>query len=107
MAVKTIVLDTEDNIVEDSNKGQDEFDQVQSILHRQSSTGKGEDSPYEIKDNVEDRPPLRTLPLIVPIGRRSVLYQRYHQLRVSQYCDRIPIFIPLHSFRLNTPTTTS
>lgn len=96
------MLHAEEEIVSYSDEGENDLSKIQPILNRQSSACKGSDSTNKIQQDIEDGPSFGTLPLVVPISRRCVLDQRYCQLRISQHCHRIPIFIPLHPSQLNS-----
>ena len=49
--VQAIVLETEKQIIDDSDESQDDFNYIKSILNRQPSTCEREDPAKEIQEN--------------------------------------------------------
>jgi hypothetical protein len=94
------MLEAEEQVVEDSNEGQDDLGDVETVLDRQPSAGHGEHSSKKVEENIEDGPSFGALPFIIPISGRGVLDKRDDQFAIPQNGDGIPILVILYRTRL-------
>lgn len=70
------MLKAEDKVIDDGNKSENDFRNIETILDWQPSACHWENPSKEIKNDIKDRPSFGTFSLTIPNSRRSVLYKR-------------------------------
>ena len=76
-AIKDVVLKAKEEIIDNGDKCEDDFGDVESVLDWETSTGHGEYASDQIQDYAGNRPSLGAFSFVVPVGWRCVFYQGY------------------------------
>ena len=73
MSIEYVILETKQQVIQNRQKNQYYFSNVEAVADWQASAGHWEDTAYEVSDDASDWPPSSAFSFEVVIGLRGAL----------------------------------